>query len=172
MPESGLWEFSFSATGREGNGCGGIGYVRLKIDGVEVAEMYVAPGLTDDAQNPNYGYYPISLTTIQEAEINSLITIEFNSNDCIYLFDTSYYKYTHFTGKFLGNLTPPLPNCEFPGQTFQYPGSCRQYWLCQSDSTVDILDCCPDFYVPDAEACLGEDEVVVDSICPADDTCN
>ena len=137
------------------------------MDGVQVAGMYVDP----DGASLNYGTHPISFTTIQQAEINSEVTIEWEGNDCIYLYDSDS-KYTHFTGEFLGNATPALPECEYPGQTFQYPGSCRQYWLCQSDGTVDVLDCCPDVYVPDAGTCLAEDQVQVDSFCPSDDTCN
>ena len=72
---------------------------------------------------------------------------------------------------YLGLGTPELPECEYPGQMFQYPGSCRKYWLCLADGTVEVQDCCPDVYLPDAEACLSEDLIVVDTVCHSEDMC-
>ena len=159
MQATGLWRFSFSGTAVGV----GDGYLRLYIDGTRAAAMIIDPPM-------DYGgYYPISFTTINRVEIGSKVTVQFDGSSS--LLDTDPFDYTHFVGEYLGDPTPALPECEYPGQTFQYPGSCRQYWFCQSDGTVDILDCCPDVYVPDAETCLSEDLIVVGEVCPADDTC-
>ena len=108
------------------------------------------------------------MNTIQEVNGGQNVTIEWDGYGFIY---GSNSKYSHFTGEYLGNAGPFPPVCEYPGQTFQYPGSCRQYWLCESDGTVDVLDCCPDVYLPDADACVSEDVVVVDSVCHSEDMC-
>merc|ERR1712038_1544054 len=36
--------------------------------------------------------------------------------------------------------TPPPPECEYVGQTFEYPGSCRKYFFCKPDLTSVIFD--------------------------------
>ena len=85
--------------------------------------------------------------------------------------DSDANKYTHFTGQFLGsgNLTPP--ECEFTGQTFEYPGSCRKYYLCLTDGTIELNDCCPNgVFDPVEETCIPELSDGSD-LCNNDDTC-
>ena len=36
--------------------------------------------------------------------------------------------------------TPRQPECQFVGQVFEYPGSCRLYWSCEADGTVKVPD--------------------------------
>ena len=170
MQATGLWRFSFSGTALCSGAVGGSqGNLRLNIDGAQTAGAQVLFQETG-------GLSPVSFTTIQRVEMSSEVTVQFtgsycNSGNNIELGDNGGYFYTHFVGEYLGDLWPEVPECEFPGQTFQYPGSCRQYWFCQPDGTVDILDCCPDVYDPNAGACLSEDQVVIEDICPAGDMC-
>ena len=59
----------------------------------------------------------------------------------------------------------------FTGQTLQYPGSCRKYYLCNSDLVATEMSCCPGVYDQDTEACLPEDLVNIENICPSEDVC-
>ena len=159
VPESGWWRFTFNP--HVNIQPGENAYYDLKIEGVIVARSSL--------KTDNGGYYMMAMNTIQEAITGQSVTIEWGDEGYIY---GASPKYAHFTGEYLGNTGPALPECEYPGQTFQYPGSCRKYWLCQSDGTVDIMDCCPDVYLPDADTCVSEDVVVVDSVCHSEDICS
>ena len=113
------------------------------------------------------GQFTVSLNTIQRLNAGQNVTMEWDGSG--YIYDSS--RRTHWTGEFLGSGVPLPPACEFTGQTFEYPGSCRKYWLCLADGTVDVFDCCPDVYVPDAQTCLSEDLVIVDAVCHSEDVC-
>ena len=157
VSDSGWWRFTFTPHFYTPNfePAGG----RLNIDGERVAEFFNNP---EDELT-----FSMPMNTIQHVTAGQNVTLEWYGTGIL----MGSYKYSHFTGEYLGNKGPTPPECEFPGQTFQYPGSCRQYWLCQTDGTVDILDCCPDVYLPDADACVSEDVVIVDSICNSQDRC-
>ena len=102
--------------------------------------------------------------------VGQTATIEWQGTDDAYIADSSN-KYTHWTAEYLGQSTPSIPECEYVGQVFEYPGSCRYYYNCNSDGTVSKNSCCPDVFVADDEACLSEDLVVVEEICHSEDTC-
>ena len=158
-PESGWWRFTFTAQVFDDE-LGPVGG-NLNIDGEIVASLFNDP----EAEIT----FDMTMNTIQHVTAGQSITLEWYGDGKP--FGSTQNKYSHFTGEYLGNTGPTPPECEYPDQTFQYPGSCRKYWLCQSDGTVDILDCCPDVYLPDADACVSEDLVIVDSICHSEDTC-
>ena len=158
VPQSGWWRFTFNPVVNS-NLLGNLIAYSLKIDGVIAARSFITY-----AQQRAM----MAMNTIQEVNAGQSVTIEWTDTGFI---KGSSFKYSHFTGEYLGNTGPALPECEYPGQTFQYPGSCRKYWLCQSDGTVDVLDCCPDVYLPDTDACVSEDVVVVDSVCHSEDVC-
>ena len=162
-PESGWWRFTFTAQifDRDFGPIGG----KLYIDGKIVASYF-----SDSEVEITF---ITTMNTIQHVTAGQNITITWYGDDegNRYIMSATENKSSHFTGEYLGNTGPTPPECEFPGQTFQYPGSCRQYWLCQTDGTVDIMDCCPDVYLPDADACVSEDLVIVDSICHSEDIC-
>ena len=154
MPTAGLWRFTFTGLGK------GEGYVTLRVDGERVARSYFDDGL----------YEAIYINTLQQLQIGQNVTIDFDPESAgSFLDDKS--KYTHWTGTYMQSGTAKPPECEYTGQTFEYPGSCRKYWLCLDDGTVDVFDCCPDVYVADAGACLSEDAVIVDAVCHSEDVC-
>ena len=164
MPTNGLWRFTFTGLGYDP----GASYskVGLRVDGILVAVTEVK--LLDDN---SLGFVPLSINTLQQLQVGQNVTIEFGSNSGgAYLYD-NIFKYTHWTGTYMQSGAVVPPECQYTGQTFEYPGSCRKYWLCLADGTVDVFDCCPDVYVPDAEACLSEDVVVVDALCHSEDVC-
>ena len=160
-PESGWWRFTFTAQVVLYNGYLGPVGGNLNIDGEIVASLFNDPEVEIT--------FVMTLNTIQHVTAGQSITLEWYGEGTIT--GGSQGQDSHFTGEYLGNTGPTPPECEYPGQTFQYPGSCRQYWLCQTDGTVDILDCCPDVYLPDADACVSEDLVIVDNICHSEDIC-
>merc|ERR1719264_967992 len=165
VPKSGLWRFTFTATVfADSYVTDSYTYVYLNVDGERVASSLSNP------EGDAYGQFDLSINSIQNLGADQSVTIESVVTGYSGLIDNAD-KYTHWTGMYLGlgSVVPPL--CEYPGQTFQYPGSCRQYWLCQVDGSVEVEDCCPDVYVPDAEACLSEDLVVVDAVCHSEDVC-
>merc|ERR1712150_326355 len=88
-----------------------------------------------------------------------------------YIRDIPDYTYTHWTGVYMGPPTPAIPECEYVGQVFEFPGSCRDYYYCGSDGAVSKNSCCPDVFVAEAEARLSEDLVVLGEICPSEDVC-
>ena len=66
--------------------------------------------------------------------------------------------------------TPPPPECEYSGQTFEYPGSCRDYFLCQEDGNAVVFNCCPYVYNPYQDSCVPEE--VGGDLCGEDDVCS
>ena len=55
--------------------------------------------------------------------------------------------------------------------TIKYPGSCRRYSLCRANGSVDVADCCPDVYLPEAAASLPEEVVLLDTVCHSEEIC-
>ena len=76
---------------------------------------------------------------------------------------------THWTGVYLGSGALPLPDCEYPGQTLEYPGSCRIYYICMGDLGAGVRSCCPGLYSPTEHACISEEEADVENICHSED---
>ena len=140
-----------------------IGYVNLMVDGTIVAKTY------HYTRNDGYDAMMMSINTLQQLQVGQNVTIEFEPSGGAYL--VGYVIYTRWTGTYMQPGAAAPPECQYTGQTFEYPGSCRKYWICKADGTVDVSDCCPDVYVPDAEACLSEDAVVVDAVCHSEDIC-
>ena len=165
VPTAGLWRFTAIATAYVTDPAG-YGFIKLKVDGISAAISYANP----DNSVGWTGLVPLSINTIQQLEVGQNVSVDWEGNGA-YLFTSSGNKYTHWTGAYMGSGIAVPPKCDYTGQTFEYPGSCRKYWLCLADGTVDVFDCCPDVYVPDAEACLSEDVVIVDAICHSEDVC-
>jgi len=161
VPTAGLWRFTFTGLG-QAQPADGYGYVIFRVDGTKVANTYFYDGY-DNA---------LSINTLQQLQVGQNVTIEFAPSGGAHLFSSADEIYTHWTGTYMqsGSATPP--ECQYTGQTFEYPGSCRKYWLCLADGTVDVFDCCPDgVYMADAGACLSEDVVIVDAVCHSEDVC-
>merc|ERR1712154_410091 len=112
----------------------------------------------------------MSLNTIQELDVGQTVTIEWTGYNGAYIYDNSDH-YTHWAGEYLGPSVPSLPECQSEGQTFEYPGSCREYYQCDSNLVASKMSCCPDVWVVEAEACLPEDLVTVEELCPSEDVC-
>ena len=121
MPQSGWWRFTFNP--RVHVDSSGHAAYNLLVDDVIAARSYM------DADVQTTSDFMMSMNTIQEVNAGQIVTIEWDGDGVI----SGAAKYAHFTGEYLGNTGPSPPVCEYPGQTFQYPGSCRQYWICQSD---------------------------------------
>ena len=141
------------------------GYVYLKVDGQTAAKT---------AMNPRYnesGSFSVSINTLQQLDAGQVVTIEYSGFNGT-LLEAYSSKDVHWTGTYIGSGTPALPECEFVGQTIEYPGSCRLYYLCQSDGTLEIMSCCPDIFSPSAEACISEEEADVEFLCNSEDVCD
>jgi len=98
------------------------------------------------------------------------VTIEWYGGNGASILDDSRHS-THWTGEYLGPSTPAPPECQSEGQTFEYPGSCRDYYLCDSNLVATKTSCCPDVWVEDASSCLPEDLINVDEVCPPEESC-
>ena len=112
----------------------------------------------------------MTINSLQSVTVGQTVTIEFSGAEGGDISGTDY-KYTHWTGVYMGPSTPAIPECEYVGQVFEFPGSCRDYYYCGPDGTVSKNSCCPDVFVAEAQACLPEDLVVVEEICPSEDAC-
>ena len=166
ITDSGLWRFTFTAGAVFApSSAGDIGVIRLRVDGEAVAASFLNPEGSGGG-----GLFSLSINTLQRLEAGQVVATEWDGAGYAYITDDGD-KYTHWTGQYLGPATSRPPQCEYAGQTFEYPGSCRQYYLCQEDGSIDVVDCCPDVYVSDAAACLPEDFVLVDAVCHSEDVC-
>ena len=90
-------------------------------------------------------------------------------------FETILYsenRETRWTGTYLGRGVPTPPFCQFDGQTHEFPGSCRLYWLCGNDGPIGIESCCPGAYSPSAGTCISEEEADADAVCAPLDVCD
>ena len=164
--EPGLYRFTFTGRGVHPFSTDLLatyGYVYIKVDGEVVAtataENYYSWPLPDRFNS----VFTLSLNTIQELGVGQLLTVEWEGANGAYLSEGSKLystnrakKYTHFTGQLLGSAALSPPQCEFTGQTFEYPGSCRKYYICLADGTVELADCCPDVYNPIEKSCVSE----------------
>ena len=167
MTEPGLWRFTFVGVAvLPSSSSESQGDVYLVVDGATKVRSFVDP--RGDA--PATGYFPLSMNILQQLEAGDIVTVEWYGNSDEYLYTTGQHI-THWTGTYVGSGTPALPECQFVGQTFEYPGSCRLYYLCQSDGTIEVMSCCPDIFSPSAEACITEAEADVDFLCHSEDVC-
>ena len=112
----------------------------------------------------------MSLNTIQPLYSGQNVTVEWSGYNGAYILGDET-KGTHWTGVYLGSSNHGLPDCEYPGQTLEYPGSCRFYYLCLEDGLVGGRSCCPGVYSPTVQGCVSEDEADVESLCPSEDDC-
>ena len=112
----------------------------------------------------------VSLNTIQALEVGQNVMIFWSKKDNVFITSNSN-TFVHFTGHNIGSSTLIPPHCEYPGQTFEYPGSCRKYYLCLTDGTIELNDCCPNgVFDPVEETCIPELSDGSD-LCNNDDTC-
>ena len=118
IPTDGLWRFTFNA-GRASFPDGAFGGIYLKVDGNTVAKSYTDP------TSGGVSLFTMSLNTVQEVRVGQTVTIEWSGRNGAYIVDDSNYHHTHWTGEYLGPSTPAPPECQTVGQTFEYPGSCR-----------------------------------------------
>ena len=179
MPKSGVWRFTFSGTAfdagynppnPDGTLRGNKGYVHIKVDGNTVARTYVHKTINKKHGDEGAGFYAASLNTLQRLEEGQNVSIEWDTIGINFI-GNGFGIFAQWTGMYLGSGDPLPPKCENNGQTFEYPGSCRKYYQCKSDSTADVVDCCPDIYVHKAKVCLPENLVKKDSVCHYKDKC-
>ena len=98
-----------------------IAAVYLKVDGEPVAKTRVGSDDYDVIEG-----YSLTLNTLQPIDAGQTVTIEFEKRNGSVFLGGDKYKSNHWTGLYLGPSTPPLPQCIFAGQMFEYPGSCRK----------------------------------------------
>ena len=134
------------------------------MDGIIVATSYTNPPHDGSAS-----YLTTTINSLQSVTVGQTVTIEVTFYGGAYIAD--YPGSTHWTGVYMGPSTPAIPECQYVGQVFEFPGSCRNYYYCGSDRTVSKNSCCPGVFVAEAEACLPEDLVNVGEICPSEDVC-
>ena len=139
--------------------------VYLKVDG-----STVATSLTNPPNDGSESTFTMTINSLQSVAVGQTVTIEVELYGGAYIIDNSR-KYTHWTGIYMGPSMPAIPECEYVGQVFEFPGSCRDYYYCGTDGTVSKNSCCPDVFVAEDEACLQEDLVNVGEICPSEDVC-
>ena len=161
---SGLWMFTLTA-GEVYLPPGSSGDVVLKVDGQIVAKSRV-----DRNGQGNSGVSAMSLNTIQALSSGQNVTVEWGGYNGAYIVGDET-KGTHWTGAYLGSSTPTFPTCDYPGQSHEYPGSCRWYYICEEDVgthwTFGLRSCCPGVYSPTAHACVADEG----SLCPSEDNC-
>ena len=163
-PGAGLWSLTLTA-GQVYLPLGSSGHVDLKVDGQIVAKSRV-----DRNGDGNSGVSSISLNTVQPLYAGQNVTVEWSGYNGAYILGDES-KGTHWTGVYLGSGTLPLPDCQYPGQTLEYPGSCRFYNICMADGLVGVRSCCPGLYSPTDHVCVSEDEADVENICHSEDVC-
>lgn len=172
VQEPGIYRFTFeglvshTATGLPG-GTPAIhsGHVYLLVDGLRVASALVRE---DVSVVPKVVLSSLSINTMQVLNAGQSVTLEYEGDQTTVL-ESDADKYVHFTGEYVAPASVFPPQCEETGQTFEYPGSCRKYYLCEANGTIELLDCCPDAFDPTSEACVSEDES--GNLCNEEDTC-
>ena len=147
------------------------GYVYLIIDGIPVAYSYVG-----DSDIQTNSYQTMSINTIQSVAVGQTVTLEWTPGGGDPFLYGNIDKPTHWSAVYLGPSTPPVPECEYAGQVFEYPGSCRDYYQCGADGSVSKLSCCPGNVFVEEEAftkivCVPEDFIDIDEVCHSEDTC-
>jgi len=167
---SGIYRFTFE---------GPIGFISDSVDpygsvGLYVDDKAVASGYA----NENYDTggtrrFMVSIDTLQVLEAGQSVSIQWSGTGGAYLY-SDVNTYIHFTGHYVTSSQLVPPQCEYTGQTFEYPGSCRKYYLCLADGTIELNDCCPDVFGPLDHSKVGETCVPEGDggyICNDDDTC-
>ena len=113
-------------------------------------------------------YFMVSIDTLQALEVGQHVSIQWAARDGAKLHSSSNFP-VHFTGHNMASSTLVPPQCEYTGQTFEHPGSCRKYYLCLADGTIELDDCCPDVFDPVGETCIPEEDG--GNLCNDVDTC-
>ena len=166
IEHSGIYRFTFEGlVGIPDVTSDPIGFVKLLID-----DTVVASGYMRDENGNSYvtRYFMVSLNTLQILNVGQRVNIQWDGNDGAYL-RSNANSFVHFTGHNIASSTLVLPQCEYTGQTFEYPGSCRKYYLCLADGTIELDDCCPDVFDPVGEICVSEEDE--GNLCNDVDTC-
>merc|ERR1712038_398403 len=159
----GIWRFTFEGVVRFTSLSWGA--IKLQINDTVKVRSIVTPG-----EGTIDGFFPISINALVQVEPYDTIRIIWEGEGDAVLFATD--RETHWSGTYLGPGVPTAPMCQFDGQTYEFPGSCRLYWKCPNDGPIEIASCCPGAYAPSAQACIDEDEADVDAICAPLDICD
>ena len=119
----------------------------------------------------------VSINTLQELRSGQNISIAWGASGGASLDGGGHH--IHFTGEYVASSALAPPQCETTGQTFEYPGSCRMYYLCLTAGNItfaSLQNCCeynsPDLAVwdPILEACIPEDDGGY--LCNDEDICS
>ena len=173
MTEPGIWRFTFDGVVQILDGFGAA-TIALEIvsdqapEPIVKARSYVSPGIYNT-------HSPTSISTIVQVEANDVVRIRWmgDADD----FDAVLFsenRDTRWTGTYLGSGVPTPPDC-YDG-TYEFPGSCRLYYLCREGS-ISIESCCPGIFSPSPGAggngtCIAEDEADVGDLCAPLDICD
>ena len=109
----------------------------------------------------------VSINTLQELRSGQNVSIAWGATGGTSLESGGHY--IHFTGEYVASSALAPPQCDYTGQTFEYPGSCRMYYLCLADGTIELNNCCPDVFEPILETCIPEDDGGY--LCNDEDAC-
>ena len=171
MTEPGIWRFTFDGVVQILDGFGAATIALEVVSGqapepIVKARSYVSPGIYNT-------HCPTSISTIVQVEANDTVRIRWmgDADD----FDAVLFsenRDTRWTGTYLGSGVPTPPPCQFDGQTYEFPGSCRLYYLCPDDGPIEITSCCPGIYSPSTGTCISEDEADVGALCASLDICD
>ena len=139
--------------------------------GLYVDDKVVASAFLQENQNTEtLRYFMVSLNTLQALEVGQNVSIYWSKKDDLFL-NSNSNTFVHFTGHNVASSMLVPPQCEYTGQTFEYPGSCRKYYLCLADGTIELSNCCPNgVFDPIGETCIPELSDGSD-LCNDDDTC-
>ena len=166
IEESGIYRFTFDGpVGMMSNYDDPYGFVGLYVDDEAVASGFVEENHDGVGSERKF---MLSIDTIQTLRVGQTVSLRWEGSDPVYLF-SNINAYVHFTGHKLAPFTVALPKCSYTGQTFEFPGSCRKYYLCLADGSVELEDCCPDVFDPIREICVSEEDG--GDLCSDNDTC-
>ena len=155
VQDSGIYQFTFEGAVAFLPGSDRpFGFVALHVDDEAVASGYV---VEKSESSGDVRIFMVSIDTFQELEAGQIVSIQWANSEGAYLY-SNINTHVHFTGHKLASATLVPPQCEYTGQTFQYPGSCRKYYLCLADGTMELGDCCPDVFDPAGEVCVPEED--------------
>ena len=166
VTEPGIWRFTFD------------GVVQF-VGGFDRASIILYAGQNPLSRKANSiasagdfnSLQPISINALVQVEANETVQIEFDGDGGSTLFSVS--RNIRWTGTYLGSGVPTPPMCEYDGQTYEFPGSCRLYYLCPNDGPIEITSCCPGgVYSPSVGGCVSEEEAEFESLCAPLDICD
>lgn len=173
MTEPGIWRFTFDGVVHlTGTGQATIAIEVVAGPGPAPQPIVKARSIMSSGEYMYDSLYPISINTLVQVEVNDTVRIRWVGTGSTPGELFAENRDMRWTGMYLGSgvLTPPP--CQFDGQTYEFPGSCRLYYQCPNDGPIEITSCCPGLYSPSAGACISEDEANVDAVCAPLDICD